>query len=129
VSRFSFPTPGGPRNRLRHISSGVLTRGGAKLARRADWQRSVVAPLQRPVLRRPAIQNRESQHRFSISSIHIAQQCDSFATYRRLSCLSASTICRCKPAHRLGGRRTRLNPGHIAGRISWSAKVFTDSGA
>jgi hypothetical protein len=31
----------------------------------------------------------------SISPIHIAQQCDLFVTYRRLSCLSASTICRC----------------------------------
>src|SRR5262249_49072196 len=37
---------------------------------------------------------------FSVSPIHIAQQCGPFATYRRVSCLSASTICGCITAHR-----------------------------
>jgi acyl carrier protein len=37
---------------------------------------------------------------FLLRAIHIAQQCGPFATYRRVSCLSASTICGCITAHR-----------------------------
>ena len=38
----------------------------------------------------------------TVSPIHIDQQCDPFATYRPVSCLSASMICRCIaiPQHR-----------------------------
>src|SRR5262245_52627278 len=39
---------------------------------------------------------------FSVSAIHIAPQCGAFATYRRVSCLIASTICRCIAASRIG---------------------------
>jgi len=53
--------------------------------------------------------------------IHIVQQCGPFATYRWVSCLSASTICRCTTACRPDGGRARLSPSHIAGRILWPA--------
>ena len=44
--------------------------------------------------------------------------CGPLTTYRRASCLSASTICRCITTYRSHDRREGLNPGHIAGRIS-----------
>src|SRR5262245_54478060 len=52
--------------------------------------------------------------------IHIAQQCGPLTTYRRASCLSASTICRYITAIGRTIGEGGLNPGHIAGRISWS---------
>src|SRR6266851_4380382 len=55
---------------------------------------------------------------------HIVQQCGPLATYRRVSWLSASTICRCITACRSDGRRAGVPPSHIAGRISWSAAGF-----
>src|SRR5262249_13624828 len=39
---------------------------------------------------------------------------------RRASWLAASAICRCITTYKSDDRRAGLNPGHIAGRISWS---------
>src|SRR5262249_46635682 len=50
--------------------------------------------------------------RLSVSPIHIAHQCDPFATYRPVSCLSGSTICTCITACKSDGRRAGLNPAH-----------------
>jgi hypothetical protein len=68
--------------------------------------------------------------RLSAGPIRIVQECGALATYRRASCLSASTICRYITAIGRTIGEEGLNPGHIAGRISWSAAgCFTDSGA
>src|SRR5215813_706871 len=48
-----------------------------------------------------------------MSPIHIAQQCGTLATYRRVSFPSASTICKCITTCRSGGRRAGLEPGYI----------------
>ena len=108
---------------------------------------SAVAPSQRPV-RRSSIQNireryvppgpntwtlniqplgRFHPHRhFLLARSTLPQQCGSFATYRPLSCPTASTICRCIAA-RTGGRRAGLTRALARRRshgplvISWSA--------
>src|SRR5262249_27303379 len=46
--------------------------------------------------------------RLSVSLIHIAQKCGPFATYRPVSCLSASTICGCITACGSDGTRAGL---------------------
>src|SRR5437870_5505686 len=50
----------------------------------------------------------------------LPRQCGAFATYRRISCLLASTICRCIAARRIGWSE-RDSGVPITGRISWSA--------
>src|SRR5262249_17006296 len=50
----------------------------------------------------------------------LPRQCGAFATYRRISCLLASTICRCSCAQdRMVG--AGLPQSLITGRMSWSA--------
>ena len=97
---------------------------------------SAVAPSQRPV-RRPSIQNireryvppgpntwtlniqplgRFHPHRhFLLARSTLPQQCGSFATYRRLSCPPASTICRCIAARSSSGRRAGLTRAPLRG--------------
>jgi hypothetical protein len=45
--------------------------------------------------------------RDSVSPVHVAQQCGPFATYRRVSCPVASTICTCITACRVGRQASR----------------------
>src|SRR6516165_2369952 len=63
----------------------------------------------------------QSTLRLSVSPIHITQQCGPLTTYRRVSCLPVSTICRDITACRSDTRGEGLSPGHIAVRILWSA--------
>src|SRR5262249_32687860 len=68
--------------------------------------------------------------RLSVSPIHIAQQCGPLTTYRRASCLSASTICRYITAigRTIGEVRTEPGP-HCRANFMVHCRCFTDSGA
>src|SRR5262249_3471692 len=45
--------------------------------------------------------------------------CGPLATYRPVSCLSASTICRCITACKSDGSRAGLHPGHREQRVRY----------
>src|SRR5215472_16928663 len=66
---------------------------------------------------------------FQLSPIHIVQQCGLLATYRPVSCLSASTICRCITAiGRTIGEQDLPEP-HCGADFMVHCRCFTDSGA
>src|SRR5262249_10092828 len=110
---------------------------------------SAVAPSQRPVCDahqskifgsgiaimspRARIPGRLTSSRLISSAaprpIHIVQHCGLLATYRPVSCLSASTICRCITAvGRTVGERDLPEP-HCGADFMVHCRCFTDSGA
>jgi hypothetical protein len=66
---------------------------------------------------------------FSVSPIHIVQQCGQFATYRPVSCLSASTICGCITAMGRTTGEQELPEPHCGADFMIHCRCFTDSGA
>jgi hypothetical protein len=65
---------------------------------------------------------------FSLSAIHIAQQCGPFATYRRVSRPSASTICRCITACRSAVGEQDLTRATLRGEFRGPLQAFNRFG-
>ena len=68
----------------------------------------------------PALAQFRTRCGFLFGAYHIAGRCGPLATYRRISCPSASTICRCITVCSGGPHSSGIYTSHIAGRISWS---------
>src|SRR5215471_17565513 len=68
-------------------------------------------------------------HWLSVSLMHVARQCGAPVTYRPVSYLSASTICRCTTAIGRTIGEQELPVPHCGADFMIHCRCFTDSGA